>query len=211
MSSLKGKTVALAAAFIVVAALGGQASAATAAGPLPCKPGQATHGCTRAWVLAGCNQFKPLVQAALGIAPTAATRYKVPGGPTELSCGFTMPGAEEFSFMFVPGGATTASFAKIEAAQQAHIVGCQAAADPFDASTQTPAALPNHVPIGDQAFVYYPCPGGFVAYENGVIQDVISNIPAAYVRRGGTAYSAAAGFSATQLSAFMKQLVATYH
>jgi hypothetical protein len=59
--------------------------------------------------------------------------------------------------------------------------------------------------------VYYPCPGGFVAYENGVIQDVITNIPAAYVRRGGTAYSAAAGFSAAQLSAFMKQLVATYH
>ena len=182
MSSFRGKTVAFAAAFIVVAALGGQASAATAAGPSPCKAGQATHGCTRAWVSAGCNQFKSLVKATLGIEPTAATRHKTPGGPTALSCGFTLPGSDEFAFIFAPSGATPAIFAGVEAAQPNHVVGCQAAADPFDAST----------------------------YENNGDQQVITNIPMAYVRRGATAYSAA-GFSVAKLSAFMKQLVAAYH
>ena len=210
MSSFRGKTVAFAAAFIVVAALGGQASAATAAGPSPCKAGQATHGCTRAWVSAGCNQFKSLVKATLGIEPTAATRHKTPGGPTALSCGFTLPGSDEFAFIFAPSGATPAIFAGVEAAQPNHVVGCQAAADPFDASTQTPAALPTRLPVGDQAFVYYPCPGGYIAYENNGDQQVITNIPMAYVRRGATAYSAA-GFSVAKLSAFMKQLVAAYH
>jgi hypothetical protein len=205
MRLLKSCGVAFAAGMTLVVALG--ATAATAA-PVPCKPGQATKGCTRAWVSAGCNQFKPLVKSTLGIAPTSATRYKTPSG---LSCGFKVPGLDDFGFIFAPSGATATIFASIEAAQQAHIVGCQAAANPFDSSTQTPAATPKRLPgVGDQAFVYFPCPGGFIAYENNGDQQVITNIPSAYVRRGSTAYSAAAGLSAAQLSAFMKLLVATY-
>ncbi|MCU1677343.1 MAG: hypothetical protein JWM93_2101 [Frankiales bacterium] len=209
MRSFTGKAVAFAAAIVVVCAFGAAASAAPQ-GLAPCKAGAATSGCTRAWVSAGCDQFKSLVKATLGAAPTSATRSRR-GSPRDLICGFKLPGDEDFAFIFASSGATAAVFASVKAAQPAHIVGCQAAADPFDASTQTKAALPKALSgIGDQAFVYYPCPGGFVAYENSGDQQVLTNVPSAYARRGATSYSAT-GANAAQLSAFMRQLLATYH
>jgi hypothetical protein len=209
MRLFNGKAVAYAAAIVAVCAFGATASAATL-GAVPCKPGEATSGCTRAWVSAGCDQFKALVKSTLGVAATSATRSKR-GSPRDLICEFKLPGADDFGFVFASSGASAAIFASIKAAQPAHIVGCQAAADPFDASTQTKAAPPKTLSgVGDQAFVYYPCPGGFVAYENSGDQQVITNIPSAYARRGATSYSAAWS-NASQLAAFMRQLLATYH
>jgi hypothetical protein len=208
MRLFNGKAVACAAAFIVVGTFGVTASAALQ-GVAPCKAGQATGGCARAWVSAGCNQFKPLVKSALGVTPTGATRSKK-GSPRDLICGFTLPGDDDFSFIFASSGATAGIFASVEAAQQNHIVGCQAAADPFDSSTQTKAAPPRALSgIGDQAFVYYPCPGGFVAYENSGDQQVLTNVPIAYARRGATSYTAT-GANVARLSAFMRELLATY-
>jgi hypothetical protein len=208
MRLFTGKAVAFAAAIVVVCAFGATASAAPQ-GLAPCKAGQATSGCTRAWVSAGCDQFKSLVKATLGVAPTSATR-SMRGGPLHLICGFKLPGNEDFSFIFASSGATAAIFAAQKAGQQDHIVGCQAAADPFDSSTQTKAAPPKALSgVGDQAFVYYPCPGGFVAYENSGDQQVLTNVPSAYARRGATSYTAT-GANAAQLAAFMRQLLATY-
>jgi hypothetical protein len=208
MRSFTGKAGAFAAAFIVVGTFGATASAAPQ-GLAPCKPGEATSGCTRVWVSAGCDQFKSLVKSTLGVAPTSATRSKR-GSPRDLICGFKLPGGEDFAFIFASSGATAAIFASVKAAQPAHIVGCQAAADPFDSSTQTKAAPPKALSgVGDQAFIYYPCPGGFVAYENSGDQQVLTNVPSSYARRGATSYSAT-GANAAQLSAFLRQLLATY-
>jgi hypothetical protein len=212
VNSFRLKVAAFAAGLALVAALGGVGTA-SAASAAACKAGKASTAaapCTRAWVAAGCNQFVPLVKSAFAASVTAPVRFKTPGGPTVLNCGFTVDGAKNaFGFLFVPRGATPAIFAGVQAGEQMHIVGCQAT-QVWDAATQTPAAAAKPLPgVGDQSFVHYACPGGFVAYENSGDQQVLTNIASAYVRRGATAYTSGSA-NVAALKVFMKQLVARY-
>jgi hypothetical protein len=198
------KTAALAAALIAI----GATSAAAARNTVkPCEAGQATKGCTRTWVAPGCNQFVPLVTAALHVGSATATRYRGRVGPLDLSCGFAIPGNDTtLTLLFAHTGATTTTFANIKLAYQHGVTGCVAteAADP---ATQGAAATPNALPkLGDQAFVYDPCPGGgFVVNQD----QVLTSTPAVYVRRGATAYNSTWP-NASQLEVFVKSVVAKY-
>jgi hypothetical protein len=211
MSSFKGKAVAFAAALIVVAAIGAQASAAPPKKARPfCAMGKVTTKAkpcqvNPAFGKTGCKVFEATVTALAG-SPALAGQNR--GGPTALGCFFIISGTKQafsISVGAMPAGGPTA-----EAYLQSTFDNYVKESAGMMCSSPTPPAHAMNAPVllsglGDAAFSWQMCtPHG---------QFDATSVEAA---KGKFYYGVAGQYPVTdpsvdQLVALVRQLMVTYH